>query len=321
MTTRLALDDIRIETRRREHLGDIDALAASLDRYGLIQPIVVDAEHRLIAGGRRLLAARFLGWTEIDVRAYGDLSEAERREIELEENLRRKDLTPYERSKTMVERATVAAEALRGEAEFSSHSDENSREGRPSKPDARDKVASRIGIPGTTLTKAEQHVAAAEAYPFMQGPGWKQYHVLEAREKLAALPDEARPGLVAILAEPGIPPRSAITMIDRISGLPNEQRVDILSRYATGDREFQALVKTKLVGLPPPADPCVIALNQVLDAFARAEGELKRCQRIGPPDLVTSILADLRTLSERVRAAQAEARRLHDALVETEAQW
>lgn len=37
------------------------------------------------------------------MRSLGELSEAERAESELEENVRRKDLTPIERSKVMVQ--------------------------------------------------------------------------------------------------------------------------------------------------------------------------------------------------------------------------
>lgn len=59
-----------------------------------------------------------LGWEEIDVRFYGSLSAEERYEIELEENLRCKDLTSYERSKTMMRLPEAAAEALREEAKL-----------------------------------------------------------------------------------------------------------------------------------------------------------------------------------------------------------
>ena len=76
------IDRIIFGERRRQEMGDIDALAGSIGRYGLLQPIVVDDEWRLVAGGRRLEACRRLGWAAIPTRAFADLSERERQEIE-----------------------------------------------------------------------------------------------------------------------------------------------------------------------------------------------------------------------------------------------
>jgi hypothetical protein len=75
----------------------------------------------------------------------------ERREIELEENVRRKDLTPYEHSRQLVELAEQAAENLN--AEFLATVARNSKraEGRPQKADAETKIAERIGIPQQTI--------------------------------------------------------------------------------------------------------------------------------------------------------------------------
>lgn len=113
MQTTLPLERIKIGARRREQLGDIAGLAASIRQYGLLHPIVVDAKNNLVAGGRRLLACEQLSWTEVPVRRLGDLTPLERREIEVEENLRRKDLTPAERSKLMAEYVEAAEKAAK----------------------------------------------------------------------------------------------------------------------------------------------------------------------------------------------------------------
>ena len=55
--------------RFRKNMGDIDALASSIRDIGLLQPIGVDDEHRLVFGGRRLAAFRLL-----DRAMYGELS-------------------------------------------------------------------------------------------------------------------------------------------------------------------------------------------------------------------------------------------------------
>jgi site-specific DNA-methyltransferase (adenine-specific) len=71
----------------------VDKLAISIQKYGLIHPIVVDREFNLIAGYRRLEAHKALKLTEIDVNFRDQLSELEKKEIELEENIQRQDLS------------------------------------------------------------------------------------------------------------------------------------------------------------------------------------------------------------------------------------
>jgi ParB family transcriptional regulator, chromosome partitioning protein len=73
-----SIDTIQIGTRRREELGDLEGLAESIRQHELFHPIVVDRTGLLIAGERRLRACQLLGWTEIDVRIYDDLTNEER---------------------------------------------------------------------------------------------------------------------------------------------------------------------------------------------------------------------------------------------------
>ena len=79
--------------RQRQDLGNIEELAESISRLGLINPIVIDSNNVLVAGERRLTAVRSLGWTSIPVQFADDLSEYELQSIEFEENVKRKDLT------------------------------------------------------------------------------------------------------------------------------------------------------------------------------------------------------------------------------------
>lgn len=87
-------DIVILPNRQRQSFDDkyINQLAESIRLVGLIHPIVVD-EHGLVAGECRIRAVRLLGWTEIDVTTRAELSVWEREVIELEENLRRQDLT------------------------------------------------------------------------------------------------------------------------------------------------------------------------------------------------------------------------------------
>ncbi|MDR7381238.1 ParB N-terminal domain-containing protein [Promicromonospora iranensis] len=59
----VAVDSITVGERHRHDLGDIDALAASIQRFGLLQPITVTPDTVLVCGYRRLIAIQRLGWT------------------------------------------------------------------------------------------------------------------------------------------------------------------------------------------------------------------------------------------------------------------
>jgi len=61
------LDEIVVGERHRRDMGDLDALAASMAEIGLLHPIVVTPDGRLLCGERRLRAAQMLGWTTIPV--------------------------------------------------------------------------------------------------------------------------------------------------------------------------------------------------------------------------------------------------------------
>jgi ParB family chromosome partitioning protein len=92
----IPVDKIRVGRRTRGDCGDLTALVSSLRRYGQIHPIVVSEDLELIAGRRRLEAARRLGWQTIAARVTGRLSATERLELELEENVQRLALTTDE---------------------------------------------------------------------------------------------------------------------------------------------------------------------------------------------------------------------------------
>jgi hypothetical protein len=66
MTT-MPITDVKVGKRIRKDMGDIEGLADSIRELGLLQPIVVFPDGRLILGERRLRAAKLLGWKEIPV--------------------------------------------------------------------------------------------------------------------------------------------------------------------------------------------------------------------------------------------------------------
>ena len=79
---------------------DLVELANSLREHGLVQPIVVRAHgdrYQLIAGQRRLFAARRLGWGTVPVRVL-EVDDRQMSEIAIVENLQRRDLDPLEKA-------------------------------------------------------------------------------------------------------------------------------------------------------------------------------------------------------------------------------
>ena len=80
--------------------ADLAELADSLREHGLVQPIVVRARgdrYQLIAGQRRLAAARRLGWAKVAVRVL-DVDDRQMSEIAIVENLQRRDLDALEKA-------------------------------------------------------------------------------------------------------------------------------------------------------------------------------------------------------------------------------
>jgi ParB family transcriptional regulator, chromosome partitioning protein len=91
--TRLPINKIRVRNRHRKNLGDISSLAASIKDIGLLHPIVVRPDGRLIAGERRLKACKHLRWKSVPV-TFVDLKDVVRGEFA--ENAHRKDFLPSE---------------------------------------------------------------------------------------------------------------------------------------------------------------------------------------------------------------------------------
>lgn len=167
----LPLADIKVGDRARKDMGDIEALARSIQEHGLLHPVVVLRDGTLVAGGRRLAAAGMLGMEEVPVTVVdvADLLSAERDENEV-----RKNLTPTEAvslgrlieeqhratlpSKTEIARnAGLASQAKRrGEAR-----EVIVQRAQPS----REVAAAAVGMSGKTYHYAKKVVEAAEADP------------------------------------------------------------------------------------------------------------------------------------------------------------
>lgn len=159
MIQRIPIADITVDERPRQDLGDIDGLAASIADVGLLQPIGVTADMRLVWGERRLRACEQLGWSDIDAVVDPTLDDVlKAAKAERDENTCRKPFTHTEAVAKAKQIEAIEREAAKQRAG-----------GRPSKTGGnlppvsegktRDKVAAAVGMSGRTYEKAKQVVA------------------------------------------------------------------------------------------------------------------------------------------------------------------
>ena len=157
----MRIADIVVQDRHRRDVGDLKELARSIENLGLLHPVVVTPERRLIAGLRRLRACESLGWQEIAVTVVGSLEDGLRGLVaERDENLCRLPMKPSElvalgRAIEAIERPKARAEGHRG------------GRGQTLGPGAKafrtdEVVAEAIGMSGRTYRRAKAVVTAAE---------------------------------------------------------------------------------------------------------------------------------------------------------------
>ena len=113
----MKIKDISVGSRKRE-IGDVSALAESIDALGLLNPVtvVIQQEHDgrdiiypkpvLVAGARRLEACKQLGWTEIDTTVV-ELYDIDLQLAEIDENLIREPLTALQRAEQLAQRKGI----------------------------------------------------------------------------------------------------------------------------------------------------------------------------------------------------------------------
>lgn len=176
MTQTIFLDHIKVKPdRQRKDLGSLDELKASIQQVGtLINPIVVEARQDLpghfwlIAGERRFTAwselyAAGLIHPEIPVTIWSDLDEPTRQLIELEENIKRKDLTWQEHVQ-----ATAKLYALKG---FQNYQE----------------AAPYFGVAPSTLSYTMQLAANMDNPKVAEAPTIQSAHSIVKRDNARAL--------------------------------------------------------------------------------------------------------------------------------------
>jgi ParB-like chromosome segregation protein Spo0J len=314
------LSQIRIGDRRRQDFGDIDGLMKGMQRVGLLEPIVVsrnggEDHYRLVAGERRLRAAWHLGWETISAQLREQLSEAELRDIELEENLNRKSLTEAERTRTFESSRRLIENAKRAGRVISSAAEEKDARGRKAALGApKEEIAEALDIGVASLVRAEQHVETAQQFSFMQSGTWRQSDVLRIRERIAELPEEERDSAAGVLGCAKLmDPELAVQLMENLGAKKPEDRQEIYELSRSTDPRDQSLALTKTAELPPMPDPRLGVLDNVLRFLHAAIKPY-------PKDPLTARLIQVRAEIQSIRAAVKEvsydARRQKEAAIQ-----
>lgn len=90
----IKIDSVIIGDRVRKSMGDLQTLADSISEHGLLHPIVLTSDRKLVCGRRRIEAAKLLRWKTIP---YTEVSLENLLKAERDENEVRKDLLPSEK--------------------------------------------------------------------------------------------------------------------------------------------------------------------------------------------------------------------------------
>lgn len=94
------MSDIVFEGRARKDYGNVQELADSIAEQGFVQPVCIRAgDMKLMAGGRRYKAAELLGLKEVPALLRDGIDDADLKEIELVENIHRKDMSWQEKAR------------------------------------------------------------------------------------------------------------------------------------------------------------------------------------------------------------------------------
>ena len=105
------VESIIVGNRHRTDLGDLTALAESIARDGLLQPLTVTIDGVLVCGARRLAAIKLLGWRTVNVWVRSGITGRLGHLLaEQDDNMLHKDLTPVEAAALYRELKTLMAE-------------------------------------------------------------------------------------------------------------------------------------------------------------------------------------------------------------------
>ena len=236
--------------------GKIEQVRRSVEQIGLRSPIEVRAKPGggwlLVAGAHRLAAARALGWTEIEALIFEGDDDAARL-AEIDENLMRNELSPFDQAVFLAERAEIYR---RMHPETRRGGDPKSKKNKKMAPDRQvgssaqrsfaEDVAERIGFSPRTVWRALQRFErlSPEARAVVRGS--------EIAANGAALD-------ALLKVPPGKQAKVARAVLEGDAGTPLAERM--------------AAAKEKVLGIRRPAPDRVAAVKSAYERLSVPERE------------------------------------------------
>ena len=97
----VSLDKIKVEDQPRKNF-ELDSLVTSIEKHGILEPIIVDVDYMIIHGERRFQAAQKLGLKSIPCIVKSKERKQEKIIHQLIENMEREDISPVEKGEALV---------------------------------------------------------------------------------------------------------------------------------------------------------------------------------------------------------------------------
>jgi ParB family chromosome partitioning protein len=237
---KVKIDDIKIRNRYRKELGDVEDLKDSMTTLGLLQPVVLTTDNQLIAGCRRIEAAKQLGWKTIEAVKTDNLTETiDLLRAEHDENVCRKPFLNSEETR-LYQVIRQIEQKKAGEREKTKR-----KQGQETFPDpgtkgqTRDLAAKPFGKSGKTMDAQLKilNTGDHDLIDLMDKHGaHSALKVIQARER-----EEAKRQQYETL-----PTKAHITQADCLDWLPLQKPCDLLLTdppYSTDVKDLPAFVR------------------------------------------------------------------------------
>ncbi|MFH5228045.1 ParB N-terminal domain-containing protein [Antrihabitans spumae] len=285
------VDSIIVGARHRADLGDIDALAASIDREGLLQPLTVTIDGVLVCGARRLAAIKQLRWRTVSVWVRSGLSDRLGQLLgEQDDNALHKPLTQLEAATLYRElKQEMSADAARRQAatRFTSDHQPGSDGGGQCPPPS-------AGQLGKTREQAAAMIPGSASYKTFERIGYLERIVADAAQP-EPLRAQAAAGLAQI--ERGAPVHPIFQAVRDAASAAQDVREADLHQMAD-EAVARATAAKKQKGKTPAHRPVPLVgvdgepVRYPVRAFIHTWGELTEWWTHYAPDQLAAELTD-----------------------------
>ena len=309
---KIAIDKIAVTERIRKEITHVPELAADIEKNGLINPITVmetdGGEFRLLAGLRRIKAALYLGWTEIEAHTFSPADAEAALHIEISENEQREPFTLIEkvnfgRLLEEIETAKAKERMVAGRKDTNPVPHGTQGNGR-----TRKIVGSKVGMSGTQYDRAKY--IAANAPPEM-------IEELDRGERtIRGTYDELRTQKNAAIA----PAPEAAAPAPKPSACPPDKRGSSLNK-SLSKSDMEAVQKLRDYDALPPEGKIAELQRQLREERARAahaESAFSRLQELNHNDvshkdsIIESLKRQVSELDTALAAANTRIKELEE---------